>query len=336
MKPVRKALILVNVGTPDSPDTESVRRYLTEFLNDKKVIDLPWLARKILVNLIIIPFRVRKSTTLYRRLWTDKGSPLLMHMQSLVLKLRSMVPAGTDVFGAMSYGKPSLRSLLTDLASADYDEITVLPLYPQYADSTTGSVSELVSKHRLKINKDIEMVIIQQFWSHPAFIGCFTEAISSCSPDKFDHIIFSYHGLPLRQISKIHPGRDSRNCICEKEMPEWGHSCYKAACYGTTRMIAEKLKPGNDRYSTAFQSRLSRNWLSPFTDETLIKLAGEGAERVLLVAPSFVTDCLETLVEIGDEYSDLFIKHGGKELVLVESLNDSTRWAEAILDICDI
>lgn len=335
-EPVKKALILVNVGTPESPDKRSVRCYLTEFLNDKKVIDLPWLARKILVNLIIIPFRVRKSTALYRRLWTGKGSPLLVYMQSLVLKLRGMVPAGTDVFGAMRYGRPPLRSLLADLASLDYDEIKVLPLYPQYADSTTGSVIQLVESVKEKLSFKNDPVIIEQFWDHRSFIDVFAEKAEKLLPRSFDHIIFSYHGLPLRQVNKAHKGHDASDCVCETRMPEWGQKCYKATCYGTTRILAEKLKLEKDRYSTAFQSRLTRNWLSPFTDETVKELATKGAGRILVIAPSFVTDCLETIVEIAGEYRDLFIEHGGKELVMVESLNDSTRWAEAIIDITGI
>lgn len=336
MKPASKALILVNVGTPESPDTGPVRRYLTEFLNDKKVIDLPWLARKILVNLIIIPFRVRKSSALYRKLWTDRGSPLLFHMQSLVIKLRGMVPAGTDVFGVMRYGKPSLRSLLAELASVDYDEIRVLPLYPQYADSTTGSVEELLESMKGKISFKNDPVIIEQFWDHRSFIDAFVVKAKELSPGSFDHIVFSYHGLPLRQVNKAHRDHDARDCVCETKMPEWGRKCYKAACYGTTRMLADKLKLDKDRYSTSFQSRLTRNWLSPFTDETVKRLAASGAGRILVIAPSFVTDCLETIVEIGKEYRDLFIENGGKELIMVKSLNDSTRWAEAIIDISGI
>ncbi|MBS0011601.1 MAG: ferrochelatase [Bacteroidales bacterium] len=335
MNKTKKALILVNVGTPDRPDRRSVRRYLKEFLNDKRVIDLPWLIRKVLVNMIIIPFRVKKSTGLYKRLWTNDGSPLLIYTYSLAEEIGKIVSKDMDIFTAMRYGKPSLDVLLQKIKKKDYDKIIIFPMYPQYAESTTGSVTDLVRKHDLNNKKGTEIRLIPQFWSEPGFIDSFTDKIRSYMPGDFDHIIFSYHGLPLRQINKVHPGHDSRGCICEKEMPEWGHRCYKAACYGTTRLLAHKLSLEEGHHTTAFQSRLTRNWLSPFTDETIIRLAAEGVERILLVAPSFVTDCLETLIEIEQDYRHLFLRNGGKELLLVKSLNDSPSWARAILDITE-
>mgnify|MGYP006282269065 CR=1 FL=1 len=328
----RTALLLVNVGTPDSPDKRPVRRFLREFLNDKRVIDLPWLIRKILVNLVIIPFRVPKSTALYKRLWTENGSPLLVYADSLVKKLQGLSKKNVNVYYAMRYGKPSLASVLKSILKSKYEEIIVLPLYPQFADSTTGSVNEIVNGFGNR-SGNAEIKIIDQFWSHPAFIESFVTGIKKHPLNEYDHVVFSYHGLPLRQINKIHKEHDSRRCICDIEMPPWGHHCYKAACYGTTRLLTEKLGLEEGQYSTSFQSRLSRNWLSPFTDETLVKLAGEGKKKVLVVAPSFVTDCLETIIEIGEDYKKLFLEHGGSELTLVESLNDSSSWADAILKI---
>lgn len=332
----RKALILVNVGTPESPGIRSVKSYLSEFLNDKRVIDLPWLLRKVLVNMIIIPFRVKKSTHLYNRLWTEEGSPLLLYLKALVDKVNGLVPDRIDVFGAMRYGNPSLATLLEKLKDKGYSEIKVLPLYPQYAESTTGSVIDLV--HTLAEKKEIipRPLVIEQFWSRPSFIESLAGRINACSPGSYDHIIFSYHGLPVRQIKKIHPDHKIEGCICEKEMPAWGKKCYKAACYGTTRLLAEKLSLESDRYTTSFQSRLTRNWLSPFTDELIVSLAESGSRRLLVVAPSFVADCLETTVEIGIDYNELFKKHGGEELVLVEGLNDDPAWAEALVEISDI
>jgi len=332
---LRKAIVIVNVGTPDKPDIRPVRKYLTEFLNDKRVIDLSWLTRKILVNLIIIPFRIRKSTALYKKLWTEEGSPLLKYMHSLVDKLKRLAPENTDIYGSMRYGSPSLASVLEKLAADSSTEIIILPLYPQYALSTTGSVTDLVNSLAEKHENFPPYKIIEQFWAHPSFIDAFAGQINKYSPGRFDHIIFSYHGLPLRQVNKVHPGHNSRKCICEEKMPAWGDKCYKAACYGTSRLLAARLQLDNSRISTAFQSRLTKNWLAPFTDETLADLARSGASRVLVVAPSFVADCLETIVEIGEEYKELFIEQGGKELVMVESLNDSTPWAEGILDICN-
>ncbi|MCF8222656.1 MAG: ferrochelatase [Bacteroidales bacterium] len=328
----KTALLLVNVGTPDSPDKRSVRRYLREFLNDKRVIDLPWLFRKILVNLVIIPFRVPKSTSLYKRLWTEQGSPLLVYADSIVKKVQGLSKEKVNIYYAMRYGKPSLTSVLDSILKSKYEEIVVLPLYPQFADSTTGSVNEIVNAFKPR-SGNAAIKTIDQFWSHPAFIESFVTGIKKHPLHEYDHVVFSYHGLPLRQINKIHKEHDSRRCICDSEMPPWGHHCYKAACYGTTRLLTAKLGLEEGQYSTSFQSRLNRNWLSPFTDETLMKLASEGKNKVLVVAPSFVTDCLETIVEIGQDYKKLFLEHGGSELTLVESLNDSSSWADAILKI---
>lgn len=329
----RKALVLVNVGTPDDPGTRSVRKYLTQFLNDKKVIDLPWLIRKVLVNIIIIPFRKRRSSHLYRMLWQEEGSPLLINMDALVDKISGLLSGQADIYGAMRYGNPSLEKVLDSMKDRDYSEIKILPLYPQYAESTTGSVIELVNSFVRKSQIKPEPTIIEEFWSHPSFINCFSDNIRSCLPGQFDHIIFSYHGLPLRQVKKSHPAHKVTGCICEKVMPGWGKKCYKASCYGTTRLLAEKLSLDSGRFTTSFQSRLTHNWLAPFTDETLERLADSGVKKVLVAAPSFVSDCLETIIEIEREARQMFIKRGGEELILVKSLNDSDSWAEALAEI---
>lgn len=332
----RKALILVNIGTPEKPDKSSVRRYLKQFLNDKRVIDLPWLLRKILVNIIIIPFRVRKSTALYKRLWTDEGSPLLVYNELLAEKIKDIVKANTDVYTAMRYGNPALEKLLKDIATKNYEKINVFPLFPQYAESTTGSVVDIVRKISLENKTCPEPVITQQFWYHPAFIDSFVENIRSYSLESYDYIVFSYHGLPIRQIKNIHSGHSPQSCLCETAMPEWGKKCYKATCYATTRALVKKLSLEKVKYSTAFQSRLTRNWLSPFTDDIIKRIACSGIRKVLVIAPSFVIDCLETIIEIEQDYKQLFIKHGGKELTLVKSLNDSTQWARAITIIASV
>lgn len=326
------ALLLVNVGTPDKPDIGAVRRYLSEFLNDRRVIDIPWLFQKILVNLIIIPFRVKKSTGLYKRLWTPEGSPLLFYLNSLVEKLQKKLDKQYRVYGAMRYGNPSLKNVLKRIKSDGIEEVIVLPLYPQYASSTTGSVVERIFEITAKWQAIPAIGVVDQFYNHSAFIDAFTKRIISYKPETYDHIIFSYHGLPMRQINKIHPSVSGNQCNCIHEMPAHGTFCYKATCYETTRLLINKLNLEAKTTTVSFQSRLSNNWLEPFTDATIISLAQSGARRILLVAPAFVADCLETIVEIED-YSILFKKHGGKELVLVPSLNDDDMWVEGILKI---
>lgn len=330
---MKKALILVNVGTPKQATVPEVRKFLGKFLNDKRVIDIPWLFRKILVNLIIIPFRTKKSTILYQKLFTPEGSPLLIYLISLANKLQEQLKERYTVYPALSYGEPSLDVALEKIRKEQFDEIVVLPLYPQFASSTTGSVSEKI----FKVVKNWQVVphvrFINQFYNHPAFIRAFITRISEYQPSKFDHIVFSYHGLPMRQINKIHPERNCHDCLCEKALPEGGNWCYKATCYETSRLLANELNIPLSMYSVGFQSRLSKKWLSPFSDELIVELAKNDKSNILVVAPSFVADCLETIVEIESDYRQLFIRNSGKELVMVKSLNDSDVWVEAIGEI---
>jgi protoporphyrin/coproporphyrin ferrochelatase len=329
----RKAILLINTGTPDSPDKPRVRRYLSEFLNDPYVIDLPWLSRKLLVNFIIVPFRTAKSAKLYSRLWTSEGSPLKINLERLVLKVREVAGTNYLIAGAMRYGNPSLRAELEKLRKAGVSELTILPLFPQYASSTTGSVKKLVDDHISSWEVKPRVNFISQFYSDPAFITAFAEVIDSYDPGQFDHILFSYHSLPWRHIDRIHPTVDHRTCNCEAEMPVHGSFCYRAACFETTRLLTDFLKINKERYSTSFQSRFSDRWMGPYTDTVLRGLAASGRERVLVVAPSFVADCLETVIEIGEEYGRLFREYGGKELVLAESLNYSEQWVESVIKI---
>jgi ferrochelatase len=331
-----KVLLLVNTGTPDKPEVKEVRRFLSEFLNDKRVIDLPWLFRKILVNLIIVPFRAPKSTKLYRRLWTGNGSPLLSNLNSLVTKVQSRLIDQYKVIGVMRYGKPSLAEVLQKMKDTPPDQLIVFPLYPHYASSTTGSVKELTAVNAKIWNVIPELRFVGQFYSHPDYLNAMADHIGKYGPEKFDHVLFSYHGLPINHIQKIHPETDCSKCNCDKNFPANGAMCYKAVCYETTRLLAAKLHLTSEKVSTSFQSRLTKKWVGPFTDETLIQLARSGRKRVLVIAPSFVADCLETIIEIGEEYQILFRKEGGEEIVLAESLNDKDYWADAVISIADL
>ena len=328
-----KALLLVNLGTPDKPQKKEVFFYLTQFLNDRRVIDLPLVFQKLLVNLIIIPFRLANSTKLYQKLWTDKGSPLLYYLENLQKKLKQEVSSQMDVYAAMRYGNPSLNNVLAQIKDKNYEEVIVFPLFPQYASSTTGSVYEKI----VQLTKDWQNLpsfrFVNQYHSHPAFVEAFAEQIRSYDPSQYDHIVFSYHGLPNRHLHKIHPQNEVSTCNCSVEMPAHGTLCYKATCYETTRLLAKKLQLEPSQYTVSFQSRLSKNWMTPFTDETLIDLAKKGHKKVLITAPSFVADCLETHIELGLEYQELFEQNGGEKLVLVTSLNDTDTWVNAIQKI---
>jgi len=333
MKSSKTAVLLINVGTPDRPTVNAVRRYLFEFLNDRRVIDLPLVFQKILVNLIIVPFRAPKSTKLYKRLWTDLGSPLLYISEQVQEKLQEKLGLKANVLMAMRYGNPSIKLALESIQKANYDRVVVLPMFPQYASSTNGTAIQAVFDGMRKWNTIPEIHAVNQFYDHPAFLDAFTARIKSYNPDRYDHIVFTYHGLPNRHLEKNHPEKSIETCNCESSLPEFGKFCYKATCYQTTRELVKRLGLQKDHYSVSFQSRLSKNWMTPFTDENLIKLAKQGNKKVLVVAPAFVADCLETTVEIGWEYKELFLENGGEELQMVDSLNDSPVWIDALEEL---
>jgi len=236
----------------------------------------------------------------------------------------------------MIYGKPSLREILNKMKNNPPDQLIVFPLYPHYASSTCGSVIELTADIVRTWNVIPEIRFIGQFYSHPGYLNLMTDHISKYNPAKFDHVLFSYHGLPLSHIQKIHAGSDYTKCTCDVSFPVNGTFCYKAVCYETTKLLSAKLSLPSEKCSTSFQSRLTKKWLEPFTDETLIKLARSGKKRVLVVAPSFVADCLETTIEIKEEYLLLFRKEGGQELILVESLNDEDAWSDVLIRLADL
>lgn len=329
----KTAVILANVGTPDAPTVPAVRKYLFEFLNDRRVIDLPWLLQKILVNLIIVPFRAPKSTKLYQKLWTAKGSPLLAISNETRDKLQEKLGDYFKVFVGMRYRNPSLKAVLQTIEAQEFDKIVVLPMFPQYASSTAGTIAQLVNTETAKWNVIPEISIISQFYDNPGFIKAFAAQISKYNPTEYDHIIFSYHGLPFSQTDRVHPGIKTAVCQCETGMPAHGKFCYKATCYETTRLLANELGLPKSAYSVAFQSRLTKNWLKPFSDEEVIRLGKEGKKRILIAAPAFIADCLETIVEIGVEYQEIFEEHGGEKVQLVESLNSNDDWVDVLAEI---
>lgn len=328
---MKTALLLIQLGTPDSPSVKDVRKYLSEFLNDPRVIDIPAVARFFLVNGIIVPFRSPKSAKIYQQLWTKDGSPLLLYSQSLQKKLQKSFAGEVDVCLAMRYGKPSMENVLEEMRKKNYSRIVLLPLFPQYASATTGSAIDKAMKIIRKWWVIPEIRTVSQFYDDDGFINCFVEKGKQYNINEYDHVLFSYHGLPTRQVDKVYV--DGKLCAdhnCENEITEENKFCYKAACYATTRLIAGKLNLPKEKYTVCFQSRLDKNWLEPFADKTVIEQAKKGAKKLLIFSPAFVADCLETIIEIGHEYQQLFVEHGGEKIQLVASLNDSNAWVEAL------
>ncbi|MCX6154574.1 MAG: ferrochelatase [Candidatus Kapabacteria bacterium] len=331
----KKAVILINTGSPDSFQIRDVRCYLSQFLNDKRVINLPYILRKFIVNLIIVPFRAPKSAVKYKQIWTKNGSPLIVHTQNLVNKLQKKIDDDTTVFFAMRYGNPSIKSVLSKIKESDFEHLTILPLFPQYASSTTGSIYEYIFNSIKDWNTFPSINFINQFYDNPQFINAFVNRIKSYQPEKFEHIIFSFHGLPLSHLDNVHPKIPNKICNCKKMMPITGHGkfCYKACCYEMSRLLAKSLNLNHDQFTISFQSRMTKNWISPFTDEIIASKAKAGVKNILVVAGSFVADCLETTLELGVEYSAIFKTNGGENLQLVESLNDSDDWVNALIAI---
>jgi ferrochelatase len=321
----KTAILLINVGSPDAPTVKAVRRFLTEFLNDKRVIDLPWLLRKILVNLIIIPFRIKKSTGLYQRLWTEKGSPLIYISDELKEKLQLKLHDSCDVFMGMRYGNPGYKDALKAIKKGAYKKLIVLPLFPQHALSTTETAFVAVKEEVKKQNIEINIVEIGQFYKRQGFIKAFAAQAQKYQPENFDHVLFSYHGLPQRQNEKSQP----------EGQPKDEKYAYCKACFETSVLISKELNLSESDYSVGFQSRLSKNWLSPFSDEIIQQKLEEGNKKILVLAPAFVTDCLETIVEIEYDYQDDFIQKGGERLQLVNSLNAEDVWIETLAEMIE-
>ena len=322
----KTAVLLINLGTPDSPSVGDVRKYLFQFLNDPRVIDIPWLLRALLVNLIIVPFRAPKSAKIYKELWTKDGSPLLLHGKHVTQKLQEKLAQKADVFFAMRYQNPSIDNVLEEIRKKNYSKIIVIPLYPQYASSSTGSTLEKVMQVVSKWWVIPEITLVSQYYDEVGYIDAFAERGKKHMEDRYEHVLFSYHGLPVRQVDKVYESTPCADHHCEDHLDEENAFCYKAACYETTRLIAARLNIPKENYTVAFQSRLDKKWLEPFSDEVVEQLAKKGVKRLLVFSPAFTADCLETTIEIGSEYKEIFEEHGGEHLQLVESLNEHPLW----------
>ena len=332
----KKALLIINLGTPDDPSYFSVFKFLKEFLSDPRVIDIPRMFRILLVNLIICPLRSFSSSKVYRQMWkaNNNESPIKTNTEKLIQKLQNKLP-NYDVYSAMRYQNPSIKDTLSEILLTNPDEIIIFPSFPQYASSTTGSVYEEVFNILSKEWVIPKIKFINQFFNNDLFIDAWIEKISDFDLSNYEKIIFSYHGLPDTQVDKVY---NEGKCIdqnCDKEFNDINKFCYKASCYETTRLITSKLNLNQDQYITAFQSRLTKKWLTPFTDEVIEDYAKNNVKNILVIAPAFTTDNLETLIEIGDEYVELFNENGGDKLDYVSSLNDSDKWVDAIIDIME-
>lgn len=326
-----KGLLLINLGTPHSPKKTAVRKYLREFLTDKRVIDLPALARYALVYGAILPFRPKQTAQAYQAIWTEEGSPLLVHGQNLQRKLQNRLRDDWKVALGMRYGSPSIAQALAQLK--DCEQLIVLPLYPQYASATTGSSIDKVMQLTAHKKSQIPLTFIRDFYRHPGFIDA-QAALIQPHIKHHDYLLLSYHGVPERHLARLGCSQ-----IC---MPHCGPIekanpiCYKAQCHETTRELAKRLNLSENQYGMAFQSRLGKTpWIKPYTDELLPQLIEKGVKRLAVSSPSFIADCLETLEEIGIRAKEQWHALGGEQLTLIPCVNDSDFWVNGLVRIIE-
>jgi len=331
-----QGLLLVNLGTPDEPTPPAVRRYLRQFLSDPRVLDIHPVGRAALLNLVILPRRPAQSAEAYRKIWDPaRGSPLLYHSQDLCRLVAERLGAGWKVELAMRYGSPSIESALDRLRAVD--SVVVLPLYPQYAASSTGSTLEEIYRLAAARWNAPSLAAVPPFYDQPAFISAFTAVGRPVlERERPDHVLFSFHGLPERHMRKS--DESGHHCLssprCCDRVSGVNRNCYRAQCYATARALAGDLALEADRWSVSFQSRLGRTpWIRPYTDVVLPELAARGVKRLAVFCPAFVADCLETLEEIGIRARDQFRAAGGDDLFLVPSLNSSPAWVDVVVDL---
>lgn len=331
----KKGVLLVNLGTPDAPTRGAVYRYLKQFLLDRRVIDIPWIARQLLVRGIIAPFRSGQSAKLYQLLWTENGSPLKYYGELLTKGVQQRLGEDFQVVLGMRYQSPSIESALQKLFDAQVSEIIVVPLFPQYAGASTGSAHEEVLRIVRKRESIPNLKMINSFYDEPGMIKVFADNARKFDIDQYDHILFSYHGLPQRQLRKAD---DCNHCLqkedCCQTISIANQFCYSAQCHATTRALVAELGLTPESYSTCFQSRLGSDpWVQPYTTDILEEQAKKGAKKLLVFSPAFVADCLETVVEISDEYQEEFEEMGGEKVDLVPSLNDDPRWMDTVAEM---
>ena len=333
MSSLKTGVLLINLGTPDSCHPKSVYAYLKEFLNDPRVIDLSRVIRYVLVNWLIIPFRYKKSAHAYQQIWTNQGSPLLMHSQDLVHALREASDTTIQIELGMRYGNPSIASAVDKLK--DCQQIIAIPLFPQYSSAATGSAIESLLRE-VGARWNIPAISVKKdFFNHSNFIQAYAGLIKEHLKDKkIDKLLFSYHGLPERHIEKSacrSPCAPPAPC---PKLDNMNTYCYRAQCYETSRLIAHELNLNQTDYLVSFQSRLGKTpWIKPYTDTMLTELRLQKVDTIAIVCPSFVADCLETLEEINMQARAQWMALGGHDFVFIPCLNTHPTWVEGLLNM---
>ena len=327
-----KGALLINLGSPDSPDPRDVKRYLGEFLMDERVIDISKVLRTFLVKGIILNTRPKKSAKAYKKIWWEEGSPLIVLSKRLQKSVQKKISIPVEL--AMRYGNPSIEVGIKNLVNQGVNEIILIPLYPQFAMATTETILVLAEEVRSQNHPDVSFTVLPPFYNHPDYIRVLSESIQENLKDKeWEHLLFSYHGIPERHIrksdvTKSHCKIDKSCCQTSSKAHKY---CYRHQCYETTRLVAEYLELKEGTFSTSFQSRLGLDpWLRPYTDQTVAKFAKKGVKKMAIATPAFVSDCLETLEEIGMEAAEDFEEKGGEKLYVIPCINDRPDWVNVL------
>jgi ferrochelatase len=327
-----KGVLLVNLGSPESPDPADVKPYLDEFLMDKYVIDVPFLLRALLVRGIILRKRPERSATAYKKIWWDEGSPLIVLSKRMHQKVKAMT--NLPVALAMRYGKPSILQGLQELHGKGVTDVMLFPLYPQHAMASTVTIFALAEELRKKHFPNMSFTKVPAFYNRPDYIKNLAGSIADgLKGFDYDHLLFSYHGIPERHIrktdaTKSHCKINDTCCVTPSPAHEF---CYRHQCFETTRQIVELLGIPREKYSESFQSRLAGDkWLEPYTDIEINKMPQKGIKKLAVVTPAFVADCLETLEEIAMEANRQFKAHGGEAFRAVPCLNERDDWCETV------
>lgn len=319
---MKKGVLLINLGSPDSTDVPDVKKYLREFLMDPLVLDSSWLVRKLVVELAILPTRPAASAEAYKRIWWDEGSPLIILSKRLQKKIaeKSELPIALG----MRYQNPSIQSAMQELHDKGVREVLVIPLYPQYTMSSTETVVVKTNELQKKFFKDMNLTFLNSFYNRPDYIKVLAESIKKQLPEHYDKLLFSYHGIPERHDKKaVEKG---------KKYPELNIKTYRDQCYETTELVRQEIGLPEEKVFVSFQSRLGKDpWIKPYTDFTLKDFPAEGVKNLAIVAPAFVSDCLETLEEVAMENKEIFEESGGEHYTYLACLNDSDAWVDVLL-----
>jgi ferrochelatase len=334
----RTGVLLINLGTPDEPSPEAVGKFLREFLMDGFVLDIPAPLRWPLVNIAIVPRRRKQSALLYQKIHSDQGPALLVNTRELARKVSAQLGAkngrGYVVKFGMRYGNPSIGAALAELESESVDRVLVLPLYPQYAESSFETAVVETKKRAQELGCADKLTFLPPFYGEPSFINACAQRVADHLREfSVDHVVFSFHGLPVRHLKKL--DQSKQHCAvdpdCCRQISEVNQNCYRAQCVFTARAIVRQVGLSESSCTTTFQSRFGRTeWVGPATDEVLRKLAESGVKKVAVFCPSFVADCLETLEELAIRGKETFLAAGGEELQLIPSLNSHPLWVAAV------